>query len=402
MDNNYETTVAKGNWMGGGGEVNHPTNDIIRRSRMLLESPMVAGNNEERPYEGTLPLCNKCKLHHVGPCTTRCRKCNKIGHLTRNCRVINPTNTPDARSQIVNQKVVTCFECGAQGNYRKDCPKIKNQNRGNKASVPDARGRAYALGGCDVNPGSNTVTGPEVFTRKDVNYFWHRVTCGQKQRQARRSYLKTCRTVITVREWKSVLPQLQELSDKGFIMPIPHPGSSSLLSKKKRRRFPNVNDYRILKQALLVIKSKPTSRIDDLLISCKDQCVHKGIDSDVSLPPTQSSVMKISQIGVRTRYGSLRVSQFNGVKRRKQLSRTLKQKLCSAPILALPEGSENFVVYCDASHKGLGAVLMQKEKVIAYASRQLKIHEKNYTTHDLELGAVVFRFSSCETLPYAA
>ncbi|GKB98761.1 putative reverse transcriptase domain-containing protein [Tanacetum coccineum] len=67
----------------------------------------------------------------------------------------------------------------------------------------------------------------------------------------------------------------------------------------------------------------------------------------------------------------------------------LKQKLCSAPILALPEGSENFVVYCDASRKGLGAVLMQREKVIAYASRQLKIHEKNYTTHDLELGAVV-------------
>ncbi|GJU10069.1 putative reverse transcriptase domain-containing protein [Tanacetum coccineum] len=68
----------------------------------------------------------------------------------------------------------------------------------------------------------------------------------------------------------------------------------------------------------------------------------------------------------------------------------LKQKLCSAPILALPEGSENFVVYCDASHKGLGAVLMQREKVIAYASRQLKVHEKNYSTHDLELGAVVF------------
>ncbi|GJX08809.1 putative reverse transcriptase domain-containing protein, partial [Tanacetum coccineum] len=67
---------------------------------------------------------------------------------------------------------------------------------------------------------------------------------------------------------------------------------------------------------------------------------------------------------------------------------TLKQKLCSAPILALPEGSENFVVYCDASHKGLSAVLMQKERV--YASRQLKIHEKNYMTHDLELGAVVF------------
>ncbi|GKC22513.1 putative reverse transcriptase domain-containing protein [Tanacetum coccineum] len=68
----------------------------------------------------------------------------------------------------------------------------------------------------------------------------------------------------------------------------------------------------------------------------------------------------------------------------------IKQKLCSAPILALPKGSENFVVYYDVSHKGLGVVLMQNEKVIAYASRQLKIHEKNYTTHDLELGAVVF------------
>ncbi|GJY45749.1 putative reverse transcriptase domain-containing protein [Tanacetum coccineum] len=68
----------------------------------------------------------------------------------------------------------------------------------------------------------------------------------------------------------------------------------------------------------------------------------------------------------------------------------LKQKLCRAPILALPEGAENFIVYYDASHKGLGVVLMQNEKVIAYASRQLKIQEKNYTTHDLELGSVVF------------
>ncbi|GJW86514.1 putative reverse transcriptase domain-containing protein [Tanacetum coccineum] len=68
----------------------------------------------------------------------------------------------------------------------------------------------------------------------------------------------------------------------------------------------------------------------------------------------------------------------------------LKQKLCSAPILTLLEGSENFVVYCDASHKGLGKVLMQREKVIAYASHQLKVHEKNYTTHDLKLRAVVF------------
>nr|GFA37445.1 putative reverse transcriptase domain-containing protein [Tanacetum cinerariifolium] len=69
---------------------------------------------------------------------------------------------------------------------------------------------------------------------------------------------------------------------------------------------------------------------------------------------------------------------------------TLKRKLCSASILSLPEGSEDFVVYCDASLKGFEAVLMQREKVITYASRQLRKNEENYTTNDLELGAVVF------------
>ncbi|GJR19793.1 putative reverse transcriptase domain-containing protein [Tanacetum coccineum] len=68
----------------------------------------------------------------------------------------------------------------------------------------------------------------------------------------------------------------------------------------------------------------------------------------------------------------------------------LKQKLCEAPILTLPEGNDDFVIYYDAYLQGLGAILMQKEKVIAYASRQLKSHEENYTTHDLELGAVIF------------
>ncbi|GKA12485.1 putative reverse transcriptase domain-containing protein [Tanacetum coccineum] len=75
--------------------------------------------------------------------------------------------------------------------------------------------------------------------------------------------------------------------------------------------------------------------------------------------------------------------------------RTLTEdKLCNAPVLALPDGPEDFVVYCDASGIGLGCVLMQRGKVIAYASRQLKIHEKNYTTYDLELGAVVIELFS--------
>ncbi|GJY83245.1 putative reverse transcriptase domain-containing protein [Tanacetum coccineum] len=85
----------------------------------------------------------------------------------------------------------------------------------------------------------------------------------------------------------------------------------------------------------------------------------------------------VTQKGVKFDWGDKEKAAFQ----------LIKQKLYSAPILALPEGSEDFVVYCDASHKGLGAALMQREKVIAYASRQLKNHEKNYTTHDLELGS---------------
>nr|GEZ14431.1 putative reverse transcriptase domain-containing protein [Tanacetum cinerariifolium] len=92
------------------------------------------------------------------------------------------------------------------------------------------------------------------------------------------------------------------------------------------------------------------------------------------------SMTKLTQKGIKFDWGEKEENAFQ----------LIKQKLCSAPIMALPEGSEDFVVYCDASHKGLGAVLMQREKVIAYASRQLKTHEKNYTTHDLKLGSVVF------------
>ncbi|GJU76065.1 putative reverse transcriptase domain-containing protein [Tanacetum coccineum] len=90
-------------------------------------------------------------------------------------------------------------------------------------------------------------------------------------------------------------------------------------------------------------------------------------------------ITKLTQNGVKFNWGDKEEATFQ----------LINQKLCSAPILALPEGSEDFVVYCDASHKGLGAVLIQREKAIAYASRQLKIYEKNYTTHDMELGSIL-------------
>ncbi|GKC74893.1 putative reverse transcriptase domain-containing protein [Tanacetum coccineum] len=94
-------------------------------------------------------------------------------------------------------------------------------------------------------------------------------------------------------------------------------------------------------------------------------------------PVAVEDLMIVAEQGFKDhKYSDISIHQ-----RVKVLSRLLRsvEKLCSMPILTLLEWSENFVVYWDASHKGLGAVLMQKEKVIAYASRQLKIHEKNYT-----------------------
>ncbi|GJU88474.1 putative reverse transcriptase domain-containing protein [Tanacetum coccineum] len=102
------------------------------------------------------------------------------------------------------------------------------------------------------------------------------------------------------------------------------------------------------------------------------------------LPPIRQVEFQIDLIP-----GAAPTRSLSGGEKTRISFQLLKQKLCEAPILALPEGNDDFVVYCDASHQGLGAVLMQREKVIAYASRQLKPNEENYTTHDLELGAVL-------------
>nr|GEY37215.1 hypothetical protein [Tanacetum cinerariifolium] len=147
-------------------------------------------------------------------------------------------------------------------------------------------------------------------------------------------------------EMKELAEQLKELSDKGFVRPSSLPWGAPVLFVKKNDG--SVHDDDILKTAF------------------RTRCGHYKFQ-----------VMPFGLINAPAVFMDL-------------MNRILKQKLCSAPILALPKGSENFMVYCDASHKGLGAVLMQREKVIAYASRQLKIHEKNYMTHDLKLGVVVF------------
>ncbi|GJY84189.1 putative reverse transcriptase domain-containing protein [Tanacetum coccineum] len=128
-----------------------------------------AGNNKRKGYVGSLPYCNKCKIHHAGPCTVRCGNCKRVGHMTRDCKVTVTPNTQ--RASVGNQSGIVCYECGRPGHFRKDCPKLRNQNYGNKTGNKNGNktenqtggnedtARAYAIGGGGTNPESNVVTG---------------------------------------------------------------------------------------------------------------------------------------------------------------------------------------------------------------------------------------------------
>nr|GEZ06034.1 putative reverse transcriptase domain-containing protein [Tanacetum cinerariifolium] len=540
-----------------------------------------AGNNEKRDYEGALSYYNRCKLHHEGQCTIRWHNSRRIGHLIRDCRSIITVTTQGTPGP--NQKLVMCFECEAQEHYRKICPKFKNQNRGNKARVPDARGKEYVLGGGDANPGSNTVTaknhavivcdekivripyGNKIlivqgdksdekksmlsiiscvkahkYMEKGCQLFLVQVTVKENKEKSKEKRLEDVPTIrdfpvvfpkdlsrsplirqvefqihllpgvapvaqapyrLALSEMQELSTQLQELSDKGFIRPSSLSwGAPFLFVKKKGGSFQMCIDYRELNK--ITVKNRyPLQSINDLIDQLQGSSVYSKIELRSGYYQLRVYDEDISKTAFRTRYGHYKfqvipfgltnapavfmdlmnrvcrpnldkflivfiddfliysktkeeydahlrlilkllkkeelyakfskcdfwlskvqflgyvidgegihvdpaniesikdwespktptkICQFLGLpgKKKENAFQTLKQKLCSAPILALPEGSENFMVYCDASHKGLGAVLMQKEKVIAYASRQLKIHEKNYTTHNLELGAM--------------
>ncbi|GJR93957.1 putative reverse transcriptase domain-containing protein [Tanacetum coccineum] len=151
---------------------NHEQQPVFKRQNVggqNVARAYTAGSNKKKGYVGSLPYCNKCKLHHAGPCTVRCGNYKRVGHITRYCTAIVTPNTQ--RALVGNQPGIVCYECGRPGNFRKYCPKLRNQNRINKTRNKnenktrnqtggnEATAKAYAIGGGGANPDSNVVTG---------------------------------------------------------------------------------------------------------------------------------------------------------------------------------------------------------------------------------------------------
>ncbi|GJU64558.1 putative reverse transcriptase domain-containing protein [Tanacetum coccineum] len=295
------------------------------------------GTGEKKPYGGNLPKCTKCHFHHNGPCTQKCHKCNKVGHLARDCRSSGNTNVANTqKGNGANPKGNGCFECGAPGHFKRDCPKLKNKDGGNG----NAQGWVYAVGNAEKrgnasgNPDSNVVTG----------------------------------TFLLNNHYASIL--FDTGADRSFI-------STAFSSLINIAPTPLENNYDVeLADGKIV-------GIDTIIRGCTLNFLDHPFNIDL-MPVELGSFDVIIGMDWLRKYHAVIVYD---------------EKLVQIPyenetlIFHSDEsnyGREDFIVYCDASHKGLGDVLMQREKVIAYASRQLKVHEKNYTTHDLELGSVVF------------
>nr|GEV00628.1 putative reverse transcriptase domain-containing protein [Tanacetum cinerariifolium] len=360
----------------------------------------------------------------------------------------NTNNANNQRGTGSGQKA-TCYECGVQGHFKRECTKLKNtNNHGNQGGRYNAPAKVYVVGHAGTDPDSNVVMVPGAAP------------------VARAPYR------LAPSEMKELSKQLKELSEKGFIMPSSSPwGAPVLFVKKKDGSFWMCIYYRELNK-LRVKNRYPLPRIDDLFDQLQGSSIYSKIDLRSGYHQLRVREEDIPKTAFKTRYGHYKFQvmpfgltnalaifmdlmnqvckpymdkfviffiddiliysknkqeheehlklilellkkdelfiegfskitkpmtkltqkkvKFKWDDKQEAAFQLLKQKLCSAPILALPEGSKDFIIYCDASIKGLGVVLMQRENVISYASRQLKIHEKNYMTHDLELGAVVF------------
>ncbi|GKA25875.1 putative reverse transcriptase domain-containing protein [Tanacetum coccineum] len=272
--------------------------------------------------------------------------------MDNNSRDNNAQQQPYKRQNVARAYAV---RPGEKKVYAQTLPLCNNPTAVNTQRAPrtiqktagngKARGRAYTLGGGKPNPNSNVVTGALNLLNHPFNIDLMLVELGSFDAIIHMDWLSKYHAVIVCDE------KIVRISFGDEVLII------------QRDKSDGENEPR-----LNIISCTKTQNTGTLSINpIRDERIFRSI------------ARAFRQRIYKAKFLTMESSGF-----------VFKKKDGSASILALLEGTKNFVVYCDASHKGLGVVLMQKEKVIACASRQLKIHEKNYTTHDLELGVVVF------------
>ncbi|GJW26397.1 putative reverse transcriptase domain-containing protein, partial [Tanacetum coccineum] len=139
-------------------------NQNQQNKRQNTGQAYTAGNSDRKPYAGSKPLCSKCDYNHEGPCPPRCNNCKKVGHLVKDCRSRpanannNSRNNNNRNNNNNNQKGNGCYECGAQGHFKRNCPNLKNNDRGNQAGNDKAPTKVYVVGNARANP-DNVVAG---------------------------------------------------------------------------------------------------------------------------------------------------------------------------------------------------------------------------------------------------
>ncbi|GJR57332.1 putative reverse transcriptase domain-containing protein [Tanacetum coccineum] len=346
---------------------------------------MTQAQGENVNQGGHAPKCNRCNMFHFGNCLMKCNKCGKRGHIARDWSekkldgrmqwpfyAVKDFDQPKAPMVTVARKYIErgCHlflahvtEKEKSEKRLEDVPVIRDFPEvfpDDLPGLPPSRQVEFKI---DLVPGAAPV--------------------------ARAPYR------LAPSEMKELSEQLKELLEKGFIRPSSSPwGAPVLFVKKKDGSFRMCIDYRELNK--LTVKNRyPLPRIDDLFDQLQGSSVYSKIDLRSGYHQLRVREEDIPITTFRMRYGhyEFQVMPF-GLTNAPAVFMDLMNRVCKPYLdkfcVPLPEGPDDFVVYCDASLKGYGAVLMQRDKVIAYASRQLKTHEENYTTHDLELGAVVF------------